>query len=711
MIKKILCIFTCFAVMLSMILLPKNVHAIDSTGNLVSFDILEFNNGEIYTETDYEFTYEINDNLSYDDYWFYLYFVNDKGEVVRFYVDSNHNTMNIDEINKWKYEEYTFMYLEFVYAQGWDGYTEYYSKYTIDEIYNMYSDDPEGFVYFSDEAETISFDNDLSFRLLDSDIDESAPTLENLIITQNNNSLSYSFESNDDKSGVQEVVLEFSGESTGEWIEFCLEAQGNGETVGTIDLSNCYQNYPYDLYKLTSVRVRDKAGNESSSSSFNGSFTLSDELKPRKANVENYTYNISTEYVDNKVYLRKDTGYGRRSFGVEFINENGDVFYDDGVGDVRDAGIVDLSVASNNTYTFEFEYTINPSVDPVILSAEVDICVVEVIGTIKILDYYVEKCYTFEKYWDKVSEYDFEPKEFEVELFTGETTTTLAETGSWWQAPWFGDVPYMTEGVGYYYNPQYQLEIEENEYCAFNHETRIYLQDDDGNLLDFNGNIVVNYEDRATILHEADSEDVSITTLEGTLPTYSVASVEETDVSDVFDSTSQAYDITINAEDEQNVQPVGDVTVSIDLPESLKDKEVEVYYVDDGNTELVESTSDGETVTFETDHFSTYAIVEKKVDNTTNPDNGEEQDPDDNDTAVPNDPTDDTDNEDDTVNNNNQATKPEDSKEDKVEESDKPTETPDTGDHSNIEFYVLSFFVAALSLSYYAVKNRKQTNN
>ena len=45
------------------------------------------------------------------------------------------------------------------------------------------------------------------------------------------------------------------------------------------------------------------------------------------------------------------------------------------------------------------------------------------------------------------------------------------------------------------------------------------------------------------------------------------------------------------------------------------------------------------------------------------------------------------------------------------EEPTKPEEGVDTGDHSNIGFYLVTFFVAAVVLAYIVIKDKKQVNN
>lgn len=61
------------------------------------------------------------------------------------------------------------------------------------------------------------------------------------------------------------------------------------------------------------------------------------------------------------------------------------------------------------------------------------------------------------------------------------------------------------------------------------------------------------------------------------------------------------------------VQPKGDVTVSIPVPEKFKGKEVYVYHVEDGKYVFISSTVANNMLTFKAGHFSTYIITDKKL--------------------------------------------------------------------------------------------------
>lgn len=142
---------------------------------------------------------------------------------------------------------------------------------------------------------------------------------------------------------------------------------------------------------------------------------------------------------------------------------------------------------------------------------------------------------------------------------------------------------------------------------------RFYLIDKEGNLVDHYRNVLKAKEDREEVTYETKNDAVNVSSLEGTLPSYTTVTAVETNVDHVFDGLANvAYDIQLEA-NSGTVQPVETVDVTIDLPNDLKGRQVEVYYVDDnGNKSLVEGSKvNGNTVTFTTDHFSTYAIVAK----------------------------------------------------------------------------------------------------
>ncbi len=80
-----------------------------------------------------------------------------------------------------------------------------------------------------------------------------------------------------------------------------------------------------------------------------------------------------------------------------------------------------------------------------------------------------------------------------------------------------------------------------------------------------------------------------------------------------------AFDISLE-NDGVKIQPNGKVKVTISIPVGYDKNKVAVYYIDnDGLKEKLLSTINGEQISFETDHFSTYVIAEVEDENNTNP--------------------------------------------------------------------------------------------
>ena len=147
------------------------------------------------------------------------------------------------------------------------------------------------------------------------------------------------------------------------------------------------------------------------------------------------------------------------------------------------------------------------------------------------------------------------------------------------------------------------------------------------------------------IIMEKVIKDVSVTdTTTGTKLTTTTESIPE-DVKLVVNKVSndnvayilsdkvnnfKTYDIYLEVNDEK-VQPTGKVKISLLIPEGIDTTNLVVYYVDGDNLveyEVeIEKIGDNYYATFETDHFSTYVLAEKKVkftENNTNNSNKQE---------------------------------------------------------------------------------------
>ena len=78
-----------------------------------------------------------------------------------------------------------------------------------------------------------------------------------------------------------------------------------------------------------------------------------------------------------------------------------------------------------------------------------------------------------------------------------------------------------------------------------------------------------------------------------------------------------AFDIKLTV-DNRVVQPTGKVTITIPIPAGYDKSKLVIYYIAaDGTKTEMASTISGDTIIFETDHFSTYALAQKGSNTTT----------------------------------------------------------------------------------------------
>lgn len=81
----------------------------------------------------------------------------------------------------------------------------------------------------------------------------------------------------------------------------------------------------------------------------------------------------------------------------------------------------------------------------------------------------------------------------------------------------------------------------------------------------------------------------------------------------VITDTGIALDFTILLNGEA-IQPNGEVTVQVKIPEKYKGKQIYVYHIADNKYAAVESTVKDDKIVFTTNHFSTYVISDKVLD-------------------------------------------------------------------------------------------------
>lgn len=158
--------------------------------------------------------------------------------------------------------------------------------------------------------------------------------------------------------------------------------------------------------------------------------------------------------------------------------------------------------------------------------------------------------------------------------------------------------PYYPGELGYYNRGEHGL---------------AYLIDKNGNLVDYDGKIVMPYSKRPNKQYKTTKDKVSMSAKEGTMPDNSLLDIKELILD--LNRPYLAYDMTLMANGEK-IQPVGKVEIASVIPAKLKNKKnLSVYYLNDkGKLTEVSGKVVNDKITFETDHFSTYVITEKLSD-------------------------------------------------------------------------------------------------
>ncbi|WP_303864739.1 WG repeat-containing protein [Alkalibaculum bacchi] len=154
-----------------------------------------------------------------------------------------------------------------------------------------------------------------------------------------------------------------------------------------------------------------------------------------------------------------------------------------------------------------------------------------------------------------------------------------------------------------------------------------------------------------------------------------------------------AYDINL-LKDNVKIQPNGEITLSISIPDGFDKDRLAVYRIEDNGTKtkMNGSVVDGN-YQFNVDHFSVYVLAEATenedaiipTDNETNND----QKVTDTNTTTENKTTDESANAKKEVNDN------------------KDNEIPKTGDNTSIGFFAMLFFLAVSSLTFIVIKNKR----
>lgn len=137
-----------------------------------------------------------------------------------------------------------------------------------------------------------------------------------------------------------------------------------------------------------------------------------------------------------------------------------------------------------------------------------------------------------------------------------------------------------------------------------------YFIDDNNNIVDRQGKVIIPFDKREIKEYKSTNTEIKLNAKVGTIPDSAVLeSTQRTDLN--LDKEYVAYDMNLLCNDEY-IQPVGSVDLTIAIPKNLLNKDLGVYYMDDkGNLEELESVVNGDSISFTTTHFSTYVVMEK----------------------------------------------------------------------------------------------------
>lgn len=150
--------------------------------------------------------------------------------------------------------------------------------------------------------------------------------------------------------------------------------------------------------------------------------------------------------------------------------------------------------------------------------------------------------------------------------------------------------------------------------------------------LSFNCGLTVKREQPTTVTTTDTETNVKLDTTTAVVPADTQLVVKEVTTGNEYNTVVSSlgnevnnfvtYDITLQSNGVE-IQPNGSVKISIPIPANFNKANLVVYRVDENGTKTQYNvTVDGNYATFETDHFSTYVLAERVVENT----NGNELD-------------------------------------------------------------------------------------
>lgn len=138
--------------------------------------------------------------------------------------------------------------------------------------------------------------------------------------------------------------------------------------------------------------------------------------------------------------------------------------------------------------------------------------------------------------------------------------------------------------------------------------------------------VVIKEKEIKPITEVDNNTGVTINTTSDVVPVDTKLSVEKITVGTEYTTVQTAlkdettkmvvYDITLLSNNVE-IQPNGNVKISLPIPSDYNKENLIVYRVEDNGTKTEYNVKvDGNYATFETDHFSTYVLAEKKVEDT-----------------------------------------------------------------------------------------------
>lgn len=483
-------------------------------------------------------------------------------------------------------------------------------------------------------------------------------TVENLIVNQEGSILEFEFDALGYTS-ISSIELSYSLMESID--NYSLLLFGQCELVddkykGKIDLNefNAYIYFPYGTYKLNELEVKDNNGDFSGRQIADlpdSKITLDEEDNVYKT-LKQENFNVSVNSEDGCLYFRKNTGYTTYEPNVTYVDEYDNEIYLNVMNTTYDTSKLNLNVLGEYEadIIFNIQTAFNQYEDFVFT---VPAYVVEEVGEILETTINLEISCTkeeFDRYMMggsgsivtfkvpvKINDGTVITEEFKVNLSGGAIDQSTDENG----------VTITKLGVFLPYNPKYKSASENvtpgrpgvgrvaggmgSMPSALPGKIKViknfHVIDENGDVYDAKGNLVYAYEDREMISYDSQNEDeVNLSALYGTLPSYTVVEAEKVDTLDLEEYV--AYDIKLvaaygkdnvlydNLEVEYDyIQPVGTTDLTIDLPEELADGEsyVAYHYDDEGNKEEVEVTVENGKAYIKAESFSTYAIVKKST--------------------------------------------------------------------------------------------------